>query len=46
VSNPTARQVVRVLQEEGILREITGRAWGRVYLARAILKAIEGKGAE
>ncbi len=46
VSNPTARQVVRVLQEEGILREITGRAWGRVYLARAILQAIEGEGAE
>lgn len=46
VSNPTARQVVRVLQEEGILREITGRAWGRVYLARAILQAIEGEAAE
>jgi len=46
VSNPTARQVVRVLQEEGILREITGRAWGRVYLARAILQAIEGEGTE
>ena len=44
VSNPTARQVVRVLQEEGILREITGRSWGRVYLARPILQAIEGEG--
>jgi len=44
VSNPTARQVVRVLQEVGILQEITGRAWGRVYLARAILQAIEGEG--
>ncbi len=46
VSNPTARQVVRVLQEEGILREITGRTWGRVYLARSILQAIEGEGEE
>ena len=46
VSNPTARQVVRVLQDEGILREITGRTWGRVYLAPSILQAIEGEGGE
>ncbi len=42
VSNPTARQAVRALEEKGMLEEITGRSWGRLYLARPILKAIEG----
>jgi Fic family protein len=42
VSNPTARQAVRVLEGKGILEEISGRAWGRLYLARPILEAIEG----
>ncbi len=42
VSNPTARQVVRVLEQKGMLEEITGRSWGRLYLARPILEAIEG----
>ncbi len=41
VSNPTARQTVALLQKEGLLREISGRAWGRLYLAGPILKAIE-----
>ena len=42
VTNPTARQAVKVLQDNGMLEEITGRAWGRLYLARPILQAIEG----
>jgi cell filamentation protein, protein adenylyltransferase len=41
VSNPTARQVVRSLEQKGALEEITGRSWGRLYLARPILEAIE-----
>jgi cell filamentation protein, protein adenylyltransferase len=41
VSNPTARQAVRVLELKGILEEITGRSWGRLYLARPVLEAIE-----
>lgn len=41
VSNPTARQAVRVLEQKGLLEEITGRPWGRLYLARPILDAIE-----
>ncbi len=41
VSNPTARQAVQVLQECGMLEEITGREWNRLYLARPILNAIE-----
>jgi Fic family protein len=42
VSNPTAREAVRVLEQKGVLEEITGRSWGRLYLARPILGAIEG----
>ena len=42
VSNPTARQAVQVLQDCGMLEEITGREWNRLYLARPILNAIEG----
>lgn len=32
VSNPTARQAVEVFA--GMLEEVTGRSWGRLYLAR------------
>lgn len=41
VSNPTARQAVTLLQKNGMLEEITGKEWGRLYLARPILRAIE-----
>lgn len=41
VSNPTARQTVGLLLEQGLLEEITGRDWGRLYLARPILEAID-----
>ena len=41
VSNPTARQVVSRLEKLKLLSEITGRAWGRLYLARPILRIIE-----
>ena len=44
VSYPTARQAVAVLQSEGLLEEITGRSWGRLYLARPVLEAIENSG--
>ena len=44
VSNPTARQIVRVLEAEGMLHEVSGRAWGRLYVSRPILKAIQGPG--
>jgi Fic family protein len=42
VSNPTARQVVVGMQEAGLLKEVTGRAWGRMYVAEPLLRAIEG----
>lgn len=41
VSAPTARQAIGVLQREGLLEEIPGRSWRRLYLARPILEAIE-----
>src|SRR5262245_15697348 len=43
VSDPTARQALAVLQEDGLLSEVTGRLWRRVYLARPILEAIEAR---
>ena len=44
VSNPTARQAVMLLQREGLLEEITGRTWGKRYLAKPIMETIELKG--
>lgn len=41
VSDPTARQVIRTLEAAGVLEEVTGRSWGRIYVARSILEAIE-----
>ena len=40
-TNPTARQAVKRLVEAGMLEETTGRSWGKVFLARPILRAIE-----
>ena len=42
VSNPTARQVVVRMQHAGLLEEVTGRAWGRLYVAKPVLRAIDG----
>jgi Fic family protein len=44
VSNPTARQAVMLLQRKGMIEEITGRTWGKLYLARPIMETIELKG--
>ena len=41
VSEPTATKMLSLLAEKGHLREITGRAWGRMYVAQAILDAVE-----
>lgn len=41
VSNPTARQVMAVLVKAGMLKEITGRKWGQLYVAKPILTIIE-----
>lgn len=41
VSNPTARQAVGLLQKHRMLKEVSGRQWGKLYLAQPILEAIE-----
>lgn len=41
VSHPTANQTIGYMQQIGLLEEITGRSWGRVYLARPILVVLE-----
>ncbi|MFL6237799.1 MAG: Fic family protein, partial [Thermoanaerobaculia bacterium] len=40
-SRPTARQAIGLLQGEGLLEEVSGRSWRRIYLARPILEVIE-----
>jgi Fic family protein len=44
VSDPTARKAMKALEDKGILKEISGREWGRIYLAAPVLKVIAGKG--
>ena len=36
-SDPSARQAIAALEAAGILREITGRNWGKVYSAHEVL---------
>ncbi len=36
-SDPTARQAISALETAGILREITGRQWGKVFSAHEVL---------
>ncbi|HVR95212.1 MAG TPA: Fic family protein [Thermoanaerobaculia bacterium] len=43
VSDPTARQAIVLLEGAGLLEEISGRSWRRLYLARPILEAIENR---
>lgn len=40
-SRPTARQAIGLLQEEGLVQEVSGSSWRRIYLARPILEIIE-----
>ncbi|HET6724589.1 MAG TPA: Fic family protein [Gammaproteobacteria bacterium] len=41
VSQPTAKRNLEMLMAAGVMEETTGKAWGKVYLARPILEAIE-----
>ena len=41
VTDPTARSVIRRLEHAGLLHEMTGRGWGRVYESRPILDILE-----
>lgn len=40
-SNPTARQAVMMLEDTGMLEEVSGRKRGKLYLARPVMKVIE-----
>jgi len=40
-SNPTARKAIETLEKNGVLHEITGREWGKIYLAGDIADAIQ-----
>jgi cell filamentation protein, protein adenylyltransferase len=42
VSAPTARAAIRALEQHGILREITGRNWGRLFQADEIFELLRG----
>jgi Fic family protein len=46
VTTPTAQKSIAVLQKLGILEEKTGKAWGRIYVATPILKAMESPPAD
>ena len=41
VTAPTARAALAELESAGLIAEVSGRNWGRQYLARKVLKAIE-----
>lgn len=43
VSAPTARATIKVLEDRGILREISGRRWGRVFRAEEIFELLRGQ---
>ena len=40
-ANPTARQAVALLQKHRMLKEVSGRQWGKLYLAQPILDVID-----
>jgi len=40
-THPTAKTAIAVLEEQKILREITGRQWGRYYVCQPVLDALE-----
>lgn len=41
VTKPTAQKSIDTLRDIGLLEEMTGRTWGRIFVAKPILKAIE-----
>jgi Fic family protein len=41
VTTPTATRMVRELESKGVLRETTGRSWGRIYVTPGVLAALE-----
>lgn len=46
LSAPTALSTIRILEQEGIVREITGRRWGMAFQADEILQLFRGEDAQ
>ncbi|HKG04249.1 MAG TPA: Fic family protein [Conexibacter sp.] len=42
VSAPTARAAIRALEQHGIVREVTGRNWGKLFQADEIYELLRG----
>jgi Fic family protein len=40
-THPTARAAITVLEKSEILKEVTGRQWGRVYVCQPVLAALD-----
>jgi Fic family protein len=43
VSNPTARSAINALAAAGVLKEITERSWGKLYVATPVMEIIDAK---
>jgi Fic family protein len=41
IADPTARLLIGFLEERGVLEEVTGRSWGKVWVALPILDALD-----
>lgn len=41
ITTPTATRLIRGLEAKGLLRETTGRNWGKLYVAPGVLAALE-----
>ncbi|MBT2115675.1 hypothetical protein KK141_08090 [Dyella sp. LX-66] len=41
MTDPTARAALGELEQAGLIEETSGRQWGRQYLARGVLRAID-----
>jgi Fic family protein len=41
ITAPTATRLIRELEAKGILRETTGKSWGKIYVAPGVLTALE-----
>jgi predicted transcriptional regulator len=41
IAAPTATRLIRELEAKGLLRETTGKKWGKIYVAPGVLAALE-----
>jgi Fic family protein len=46
LSAPTAMSTIRILEKEGIVREVTGRRWGMAFQADEVLRVLRGEDGE